>query len=50
MGLGPDWVRLNWRYEVTNGVNESNSENLNMRAMSYAMMLGPLPQIQTLIK
>jgi hypothetical protein len=43
VGIGPDWVRMNWRYEVTNGANEATSTNLEMRAMSYAMMLGNLP-------
>jgi hypothetical protein len=47
--LGPDFVRLRRRYEVPNGVHETNDMNLVMRKMSYCMMLGPLPQVNQLI-
>nr|UNY85744.1 polyprotein [Rhizoctonia solani alphaendornavirus 1] len=47
--LAPDWIRLSRRFEVTNGVSESNDENLKARAMSYAMMLGALPEVMTLV-
>lgn len=38
--MGPDYVRLNWRYEVTNGQHELTDEALEMRKLSYCMMLG----------
>nr|QGA70905.1 RNA-dependent RNA polymerase [Kerstinbo virus] len=40
--LGPDFVRLCRRFEVTNGVHEATDENLKMRAMSYSCMLGDI--------
>jgi UDP:flavonoid glycosyltransferase YjiC (YdhE family) len=46
--MGPDYIRLRRRFEVTNGVHEATEENMNMRSMSYAMMLGPIPQVTSL--
>jgi len=45
-----DWVRLRYRYEVTNGVSEASDELLACRTMSYCMMLGALPEVTDLIK
>jgi hypothetical protein len=42
--LGPDIVRLRRKYEVTNGVSESDDENLIMRKLSYCCMLGDMPE------
>jgi hypothetical protein len=47
--LGPDYVRLRNRYEVTNGIAEATPENMIARTMSYAMTVGNTPEIQTLI-
>lgn len=38
--IGPDYIRLKNRYEVTNGVSEANEDNIHARNMSYLMMLG----------
>lgn len=49
-GVGPDFVRLKNRFEVTNGVHESNDDNITMRAMSYCTMIGDTPEINNLIE
>lgn len=49
IGIGPDYVRLKFRFEVTNGVSDANDDNLKMRRMSYCMNLGPIPGVQNLI-
>jgi hypothetical protein len=49
VGVGPDWVRLNLRYEVTNGQHISTDFNLHARSMSYCMTLGDIPQVQRVI-
>jgi hypothetical protein len=46
----PDLVRLKRRFEVTNGVARTNSDNLNMRRWSYGMMLGPSSRIDEVAK
>ncbi|AWK67841.1 polyprotein [Helianthus annuus alphaendornavirus] len=38
--FGPDVIRLAQRYEVTNGVSESNNHNMLARTMSYCMLIG----------
>jgi hypothetical protein len=43
--LGPDVVRLKFRYEVTNGAHESTPENRLMRKISYMYMLGGTKEI-----
>lgn len=48
--MGPDYIRLKNRFEVTNGAHEANSENMQMRSMSYAMTLGDTPEIKQIIK
>jgi hypothetical protein len=45
--LCPDLVRLSRRYEVTSGVSKADDQNTKMRAMSYALMLGPSPALET---
>jgi len=40
--LGPDFVRLKRRYEVTNGVSEATGANVDARNMSYLSMLGSM--------
>nr|QGA70920.1 RNA-dependent RNA polymerase [Osterfarnebo virus] len=49
-GLGPDLVRLKFRYEVTNGVHETTENNMLMRAMSYLMMIGKTPEVEHIIE
>ncbi|BAV69339.1 polyprotein [Winged bean alphaendornavirus 1] len=44
--LGPDFVRLRRRFEVTNGVSEANDDNLRARSMSYLMFLGDIPEVR----
>jgi hypothetical protein len=44
--LGPDYVRLKNRFEVTNGVGEATDINFVMRSMSYAMMIGNTKEIK----
>jgi hypothetical protein len=46
----PDFVRLCRRFEVLNGVSDVNSNNIEMRAMSYSCMLGALDDNLDLIK
>lgn len=40
LGMGPDYVKLNRRFQVTNGVHNVDSEALHLRNMSYLMMIG----------
>jgi hypothetical protein len=44
--LGPDYVRLRYRFEVTNGVGEASPENIENRCQSYACMLGNTKEMQ----
>lgn len=46
---GPDYIRLKNRFEVLNGRHESTNMNIEMRAMSYAMMLGGQSDVLSLI-
>lgn len=48
--LGPDFVRMKFRYEVTNGVHKSTDNNVLMRAASYLYMLGNLPNVRKVVK
>jgi hypothetical protein len=51
IGLGPDFKRLRYRYEVTNGVTEiDNKEKLDTRNMSYLTMIGATKDVLRLIK
>jgi hypothetical protein len=47
--LGPDVVRMKFRYEVTNGAHECTANNLMMRQCSYLMMLGKTPEVTKII-
>nr|UIA10482.1 polyprotein [Alphaendornavirus sp.] len=47
--MGPDFVRLRRRFEVTNGQNESTPEKIEARVLSYACMLGDIPGIQDIV-
>jgi len=47
--VGPNYVRLRNRFEVTNGVHESTDNNILMRTMSYAMFLGDTKEVKNLI-
>jgi len=47
--LGPDYVRLKNRYEVTNGVHEINPLSMTMRSMSYAMTIGQYGDVQKIV-
>jgi len=38
--LGPDWVRMRYRFEVYNGVGELTPEKRDARKLSYLMMMG----------
>jgi len=46
----PDLVRLRRRFECLNGVSESTDENVKMRAMSYACMIGSTPELEKLVE
>nr|ALM62234.1 RNA-dependent RNA polymerase [Soybean leaf-associated endornavirus 1] len=48
--LGPDYVRLRRRFEVTNGVSEVTDVNLEMRSMSYCTMLGDIPEARQIVQ
>ncbi|BBZ90074.1 polyprotein [Brown algae endornavirus 2] len=50
IGLGPDYVRLKNRFEVTNGVHETTETNLEMRSQSYLSMIGSTPEAIRIIK
>jgi hypothetical protein len=50
MNLGPDVVRMESRFQVTNGVHEATPENLTARAMSYLMQLGDIPSVRRIIE
>ncbi|APG77709.1 hypothetical protein [Shahe endorna-like virus 1] len=47
--LGPDFMRLKYRFEVTNGVHEDSDLNMRMRTMSYCMMLGDISEVRHVI-
>lgn len=47
--VGPDYLRLCFKFEVCKSVSEDNDDNVLMRAMSYAMMLGDIKPIHDLI-
>ncbi|BCL84886.1 polyprotein [Phytophthora endornavirus 2] len=47
--MGPDYVRLRRRFEVTNGVSEVDDINIQMRSMSYCAMLGAIPEVERLV-
>jgi hypothetical protein len=49
-GMGPDFVRMMYRFEVTNGVHEATPHLLEMRSMSYCMQLGAIPAVKEVIK
>lgn len=38
--MGPDFIRLKFKYEVLNGVSEATNINLHARNQSYLMYLG----------
>jgi hypothetical protein len=48
--VGPDFVRLRRKYEVTNGVSEGNELNLIMRKLSYCCMIGDNPMVQSVVE
>nr|WJN66647.1 polyprotein [Grapevine endornavirus 2] len=50
VGMGPDFIRLKNRYEVTNGLSEANDENIKLRTLSYCCMIGKLPQTDELVR
>jgi hypothetical protein len=43
--IGPDFLRLRYRFELTNGVSQANPENIEARCQSYACMLGKTPEM-----
>lgn len=43
--IGPDYVRLRYRYEVTNGCHENDDNSLALRTLSYGMMLGNIDNV-----
>ncbi|AOV81703.1 polyprotein [Ceratobasidium endornavirus C] len=47
--MGPDFVRLQRKFEFTNGVSEGSDEAVQARVLSYACMLGPLPGVMDAI-
>jgi hypothetical protein len=46
--LGPDFTRLKFRFEVTNGVSQATEENILARCQSYACMLGNTDEMRQL--
>jgi len=44
--VGPDYIRLRNRFEVTNGAASITPEGIEARCMSYAMWLGNTPEIE----
>lgn len=44
VGLGPDYIRLKFRYEVTSGATKLSDEALITRAKSYLCMVGATPE------
>jgi hypothetical protein len=48
--LGPDVVRLKYRFEVTNGVSQATEENIIARCQSYACMIGKTVEMENLCK
>jgi hypothetical protein len=48
--LHPDYIRLSERYEVTNGVHETNATTLDTRNMSYLHMISATPEAKALNK
>lgn len=40
--VGPDYLRLCFKFEICKGVAKDDDLNVKMRAMSYAMMLGDI--------
>lgn len=48
--IGPDYVRLKYRYEVLNGSSHVDDEVLKMRTLSYGMMLGKDPLVEEVMK
>jgi hypothetical protein len=40
LNVGPDYVRLNRRYELFNGQHDVNSFVKHLRNMSYLMIIG----------
>jgi len=35
LGMGPDYIRMYHRYQITNGCHEITKENFESRRMSY---------------
>lgn len=48
-GLGPDYVRMCWRFEVANSIHEAEDFNMLMRTMSYCMQLGDIAEVRKVI-
>jgi hypothetical protein len=48
LGYGPDLIKLNFRYDVTNG-SHSDDANILLRAMSYTYKLGDIPESRLII-
>jgi len=46
--IGPDYLRLRYRFEVTNGVSEASDANVLARCQSYACMLGAVPEVMAI--
>lgn len=42
---GPDYMRMRYKYEVTNGVSEATPENLKLRRLSYLCSIGRTPEV-----
>lgn len=48
--VGPDFVRLRLKFEVTGGSSLIDPNNIEMRSMSYAMMLGDTPEVVEMVR
>lgn len=50
LSIGPDLVRMKYKYEITNGLRPHDHLNIRMRMMSYMMMIGKNKQTDEYIK
>nr|UNI73829.1 MAG: RNA-dependent RNA polymerase [brine shrimp endornavirus 2] len=50
MEVGPDIVRLKYRYEVTSGVSDKDPVKMFARAISYIYMIGMTREVEEIIK
>jgi len=47
--LGPDFIKLKYKYELTNGVSELNKETIKTRKMSYLTTVGKTKMTEDIV-